>query len=68
MHGVSYSIHDKSFLVNNFADFLDVRVKKTRFCPVIGDVRITDISAINIERLINAFYSREELGISTKLN
>ena len=27
------------FLVNNFADFLDVvQVKKSRFCPVVGGV------------------------------
>ena len=31
---------DKSFLVNNFADFLNVRVKKSRFCPVVGGVSL----------------------------
>ena len=29
---------DKRFLVNNFADFPDVWVKKSRFCPVGGGV------------------------------
>ena len=29
---------DKSFLFNNFADFLDVQVKKSRFRQVVGGV------------------------------
>ena len=32
-------LHDKRFLVNNFADFPDVvRVKESRFCSVVGSV------------------------------
>ena len=30
----------KIFLVNNFADFIDVLVKKARFCPVLRSVSL----------------------------
>ena len=36
-----YSIYTwQNFLVNNFADFPDVQVKKSRFCQVVGGVSL----------------------------
>ena len=47
---VLYSIRRESFVVNNFADSLDVQIKKTpRFCPVVGGISLQQHLLFNLK-------------------